>query len=182
MNTKTLHPNTQTLLSAWERMRAAPDQTGHGPSTDQHADLIEYLFVIELSDDGVWAFRNAGDQMSTLLGRELGDHDYLDFWTGHDREMLAAFLHAVHESRQPGIVKARGETLNGQRIDIEMTLAPLTSLRPGRQSARILGLYQTLGATKLLAGRPIWRHRLTAVFPPDIQPDPPRLRLVASND
>ena len=182
MNTKALHPNTQTLLSAWERISAAPGETGHGPRSSQHPDLIDCLFVIERSDDGVWAFRNAGERMSNLLGRELTEHNYLDFWRGHDRSMLTSFLMSVHESRQPGILKASGETLTGERIDIEMTLAPLTSLKGQSPRMRLLGLYQTLHGAEVLKGRPVWRHRLTAIFPPDTRDEEPHLRLVANND
>jgi len=182
MNVKTLHPNTQTLLSAWQRMSAAPAQVGHGPSTKDHPDLVDCLFVIERDEDGTWLFRNAGERMARLLGRELAEHDYLDFWTGPDRNMLLAFLSSVHESRLPGILKARGETLTGQRIDIEMTLAPLTSLQPNSRKVRLLGLYQTLGGAGMLMGRPVWRHRLTAIYPPDVRSEPVRLKLVANND
>lgn len=182
MNTKALHPNTLTLLSAWERISAAPDEKSVGPRTSQHPDIVECLFVIERSDDRVWSFRNVGDRMSHLLGRGLGEHDYLNFWTGHDRDMVTAFLSGVFESRQPGIVRASGETLTGERIDIEMTLAPLHSskVRPGQQ--RLLGLYQTLHGSEVLKGRPVWRHRVTAIFPPDMRNEPPHLRLVTSND
>lgn len=182
MNVKTLHPNTQTLLTAWDRMREAPLSAGHGPKAAQHPDLIDCLFVIERSNEGAWAFRNAGERMSRILGRELAQHDYLDFWTGHDRQMLAGLLESVHESRLPGILTARGETLTGQRIDIEMTLAPLTGLQAQHNSPRLLGLYQALGGDGLLRGRPVWRHRLTAIYPPDTQIEPATLKLVANND
>ncbi len=182
MDSKTLHPNTRTLLSAWDRINADPTQSRRGPSTSDHPDLIDCLFVIERNDDGVWAFRNAGKRIARLLGRELAEHDYLDFWTGHDRTMLASFLAAVHETRLPGILKARGETLTGQRIDIEMTLAPLTRLQASPGNVRLLGLYQTLGGDNMLMGRPVWRHRLTAIFPPDAGCEPAQLKLVASND
>ncbi len=181
MKSRPLHPNTRTLLSAWDRMKAAPSEAGHGPSTSDHPDLVDCLFVIERTDEGVWAFRNAGERMSSLLGRELAAHDYLDFWTGHDREMLTSFLSSVHESKLPGILHARGETLTGQRIDIEMMLAPLTCLASIGGKVRLLGLYQTLGGAGLLQGRPVWRHRLTAIFPPDVTGDPVGLKLVANN-
>jgi len=182
MNMTALHPNTQTLLSAWERMSAAPAREGVGPNSAQHPDIIDCLFVLERHDEDVWAFRSAGDRMAHLLGRELAGHDYLDFWTGHDRQMLTAFLMAVHESRLPGIVQASGETLTGERIDIEMTLAPMTSLKGSSQQVRLLGLYQTLRGTEILKRRPVWRHRLTAIFPPDIRGDEPHLRLITNSD
>lgn len=182
MKNQTLHPNTKTLLKAWERMNAVPASGDAGPTTSEHPDLIEGLFVIERNSDGVWAFRNAGSRVSKLLGRELAEHNYLDFWTGHDRAMLTAFLESVFQARLPGILQARGETLTGQRIDIEMMLAPLTQSAGSGAPMRLLGLYQTLGGAGLLQGRPVWRHRLTAVFPPDAASEPVGLKLVANNN
>lgn len=181
MKRKPQHPNTQTLISAWERMNASPSLDDNSPSTTDHPDLIDGLFVIERSDDGVWAFRNAGTTVSGLLGRELAEHNFLDFWTGHDRAMLTSFLSAVFQARLPGIAHARGETLTGQRMDIEMTLAPLTQNMSSPTPMRLLGLYQTLGAAGILQGRPVWRHRLTAIFPPDVASEPAGLKLVANN-
>jgi len=182
MITHTKHPNTKTILSAWQRMTSASQSEEKGPRTSDHPDLIDRLFVLESSDDGAWLFRNAGKRISSLLGRELAEQNFLDFWKGHDREMLEGFLFSVQETHLPGILEARGETLTGQRVDIEMTLAPLASPRGSEPHQRLLGLYQTLSADDILHGRPVWRHRLTAIYPPDIRPEPAAIHLVASND
>lgn len=182
MNKKALHPNTLTLLSAWERMTTTDTSLEAGPKTSDHPDLIGSLFVIEQLDDDTWVFRNAGEHMSKLLGRELGDHNFPDFWTGHDRSMMLSFLSSVHQAQLPGVLKARGETLTGQRIDMEVTLAPLKRLSETSGKIKLLGLYQTLGGAGMLMGRPVWRHRLTAVYPPEFQEERARLKLVANND
>lgn len=182
MNTKKLHPNTQTLLTAWNSMQAKGHSSGRGPDAEKHPEIIDYLFVIERVEPHSWIFRNAGERMSDLLGRELGDHNYLDFWRGHDRQMLSGLLDSVNESRLPGIINARGETLSGQRIDIEMMLAPLSGLQTNVKQPRLLGLYQAVSGARALQGRPVWRHRLTAIYPPDVQSEPAMLKLVANND
>ncbi|MDJ0920940.1 MAG: PAS domain-containing protein [Henriciella sp.] len=182
MISNTKHPNTKTILSAWQRITSATNTDGQGPRTSDHPDLIDRLFVIESSQDGAWLFRNAGDRIASLLGRELAEQNFLDFWKGHDREMLEGFLFSVQETRLPGILEARGETLTGQRVDIEMTLAPLNGLPTSGSPQRLLGLYQTLSPDEVLRGRPVWRHRLTAIYPPDIRPEPAAIKLVASND
>ena len=182
MITHTKHPNTKTILSAWQRITSSSDSHAKGPRTSDHPDLIDRLFVLESSGDGAWLFRNAGARISALLGRELAEQNFVDFWKGHDREMLEGFLFSVQETRLPGILEARGETLTGQRVDIEMTLAPLAGLNRSASRQRLLGLYQTLSADEALRGRPVWRHRLTAIYPPDIRPEPAAIQLVASND
>ena len=182
MTTMPQHPNTKTLLSAWERMNEAPEVTGGVERASDHPDLLECLFVIERSDEGRWLFRNAGDQLSTLLGRDLGQHDCLDFWTGHDRVMVSSLIDSVRESRKPGILHATGETLTGTSVNIELTLAPLPPPSVKTNHARLLGLYQVLQPRPILKGRPVWRHRVTAVYPPKPDRQPAQLRLVANND
>ena len=56
-------------------------------------------------------------------------------------------------------------------------------VRPGGQTdtPRLLGLYQTLGGEPMLKGRPIWRHRISMLVPPDTRTEGPQLRLVATN-
>lgn len=176
------HPNTITLLSAWERMNEpTTEAVGSIPASD-HPDLLECLFVIEQSEEGRWLFRNAGDQLGKLLGRDLGEQDCLAFWTGHDRAMVEALIASVRESRKPGILTATGETLTGTQVDIELTLAPLPTPRASANQKRLLGLYQILQPEPVLQGRPVWRHRVTAMYPPCIDRQPPQLRLVANND
>ncbi|MCR9271288.1 MAG: PAS domain-containing protein [Henriciella sp.] len=178
----THHPNTETLLSAWARMNGAPSAPNEGARAADHPELLECLFVIERSDEGRWLFRNAGDQLGKLLGRDLGEQDCLDFWTGHDRNMVQSLIDSVRESRKPGILHATGETLTGTQVTIELTLAPLPTPRTDAAKNRLLGLYQILQAYPVLQGRPVWRHRVTAIYPPAIERQPSHIRLVASND
>lgn len=176
------HPNTLTLLSAWERMtETTAPQAGVERASD-HPELLECLFVIECSDEGRWLFRNAGTQLGQLLGRDLAEHDCLDFWTGHDRNMVSSLIASVRESRRPGIIQATGETLTGTQVNVELTLAPLPTSPTGSGLQRLLGLYQVVEPRSILKGRPVWRHRVTGVFPPSIDRPQSHLRLVASND
>lgn len=182
MTPTTHHPNTETLISAWERMTQSPDAVETTTKAADHPDLLECLFVIERSEEGRWLFRNAGDRLGALLGRELSAHDCLDFWTGHDRGMVRCLMDSVRESRTPGILQATGETLTGTQVNIELTLAPLPTPKKDMEQARLMGLYQVLEPHLVLKGRPVWRHRITAVYPPKIARQPAGLRLVASND
>ncbi|MEM6535165.1 MAG: PAS domain-containing protein [Pseudomonadota bacterium] len=181
MNEIARHPNTQMLLDAWDHMISEPDSPREIEPTRIHKDLVDSLFILE-QIDGAWIFRNAGQNLPDFLGRDLADQDFLKFWTGHDRALTETLLTATVNGRRPGFMHARGETLTGQRIDIEITLAPLLKLEKSDGPARILGLYQTLDSKQTLNGRPVWRHRITQLLPPDGEPYPPQIRLVASND
>ena len=179
---RTLHPNSQTLLTAWQRMNSTGTDAAEGPTTRDHPDLVARLFVIQDAGEGDWVFRTAGNQIQSSLGRQLADHNFLNFWVGHDRSMLELLLKTVIEERMPGIVRGRGESLTGERVDIELILAPLAQPANADGGVRVLGLYQTLGGEAFLRGRPVWRHRVTPIFPPDAGKPEPRLKLVASND
>lgn len=146
-----------------------------------HADLLDRIFVLEGLPDSNWRVRSAGESLPDLLGRELANHAFLDLWTGPDRTMMASFLDAIRLEGAPGVVRGRGETINGQRVELEITLMPLQNTSPGPAYSRMLGLYQTLGGEGMLGGRPIWRHRIAMLVPPLRRNPGPALQLVASN-
>ncbi len=181
MNQTSLHPNTQTLLSAWQRMVQAPSNDDIDPSSRLQPNIVEFLFVVERRDS-CWTFRNAGAAMSNILGRELADQNFLDFWSGYDQELVSTLMNAVAALKKPGFLTARGETLIGKRVDIELTLAPLLGQQSKAGQERLLGLYQILDDSADLGGRPVWRHRLTSLSPPDLTTEFPGLRLVGEND
>ncbi|WP_335611945.1 PAS domain-containing protein [Hyphomonas oceanitis] len=184
MQDRSLHPNTRILVDAWRRMGRTPStNTVDDPRVAEHPELMTQLFVVQHSREYGWLFRTAGQGLSGLLGRDLTNHDFLQLWSGPDREMMAHFMEAVRFDGAPGIIRGRGETLTGQRVEVEITLMPL--VRPGsgahNDTPRLLGLYQTLGGEPMLKGRPIWRHRISMLVPPDTRSEGPQLRLVTAN-
>lgn len=178
---RSIHPNTRVLLDAWRRMQANPN--GHaleGPDVRDHASLVERIFMVERREDLSWLVRTSGPALNALVGRNLVNANYLDLWTGPDRAMMAAFMESIRFDGAPGVVRGRGETLNGERVELEISLMPLTA-DPGRSPRqRMLGLYQTLGAETALLGKPVFRHRISMLVPPDTRRTGPQLRLVAN--
>lgn len=162
-------------------MVSQPDGNSKVEKPTMEKTLIDCLFVLEFRDNA-WVFRNAGSTLGNFLGQELADQDFLNFWTGHDRIMASTLLTATHDGRRPGILRARAETLVGRRIDLELTFAPLMPQTGKSSYPRLLGLYQTLEDARILNGRPVWRHRITEILPPDTSTGTPQIRLVASND
>lgn len=183
MTSTSVHPNTELLLQAWQKLDDPDIDPSGSPLTRNHPDLIEALFVLERNHDGLWVFRNAGRALEVFLGRSLQEHDFVPLWTGYDKDMMSAFLSSVLQNRLPGIVRATGETLNGQTVQIEMAFTPISrQMSPSDKTDRLLGLYQVLGQEGALNGRPVWRHRLTALHPPVARDAEPRLKLVANNN
>ena len=178
---RSIHPNTRILLDAWRRMQADPQSHGlTGPDAMDHENLLDRIFVVEQREDQSWLVRTSGTTLNALIGRNLVNKNYLDLWTGPDRAMMAAFLEAIRFDGAPGVVRGRGETLTGERVELEITLMPL-SIESGRSPRlRMLGLYQTLGGEPMLLGQPVFRHRIWMLVPPDTRKLGPQLRLVAN--
>lgn len=159
----TAHPNTQAILEAWRRLslgEAAADE----PSTHDYPDLIGRLFVLHHVDDLDYSFRRVDQMLERLFGRQLGDHNFLSLWNEPDRRLVTAALQSAASDRGPALIRARGETLLGRRIDLEFVLAPL--LRGDRFPRRFLGLCQSMRNEEMLNGRPLRRLQALALFPP----------------
>ncbi|MEE9380782.1 MAG: PAS domain-containing protein [Hyphomonadaceae bacterium] len=177
---KKTHPNTQTMLDAWRRMATSPSEMATGPQANQYPELLTRLFVLQRTQAGHWDFRSCGEDLPGLLGRDLAEYSFTNLWTKADKAMIAATLDAIFDGDAPGLLRARGETITGKQVLLEIPLAPIST--PKGRTARILGLYQTLGGEPMLGGRAIRKHTLTALFPPNIRTEDTHIRLVASND
>lgn len=179
---KSIHPNTRVLLDAWRRMQSEPDaHVFDGPRAAEHEALIDRLIVLELMDDRAWLIRSSGEAVNALVGRSLANQNFTNLWTGPDRVMVSAFLDAVRIDGGPGVIRGRGETLSGQRVELEVTVMPLNAGTSKSPRTRMLGLYQALGSEAALGGQPVFRHRVSMLVPPDTRQAGPKLKLVASN-
>ena len=142
MHDRSIHPNTRIMLEAWKRMSVDPaSEEDRTPRANDHPDLITNIFMIQSTQDGAWIFRTAGDGVSQLLGRTLPNHDFLALWTGPDRSMVSGLLDAVRLDSAPGVIRGSGETLTGQRVEVEITLMPLAQSSVDGNVTRFLGLY-----------------------------------------
>lgn len=170
------HPNTQAVLDAWRRLSEG-QVNEDGPTTDDYPGLVGRLFVLNHIGDGDYSFRRVGYSLERLFGRVLTEHNFLSIWNEPDRRLVSAALAAASADRGPALVRARGETLNGRRVDLEFVLAPLFARRGS--SPRFLGLCQSMSSEDYLGGRPLRRLQAVAVFPP--APDHhPAIRIVSS--
>ena len=170
------HPNTQAVLDAWRRLSDG-QLSDDGPTTDDYPGIVGRLFVLNHVADRDYAFRRVGYALERLFGRVLAEHSFLSIWNTPDRILVSAALATAVADRGPALIRARGETLDGRRVDLEFALAPLTGRNgPGD---RFLGLCQTMSNEDGLAGRPLRRLQAVAIYPP--APDTrPAMRLVSS--
>lgn len=170
------HPNTQAMLDAWKRLTEG-EHSPDGPTTDEYPGLVNNLFVINHVAERDFAFRRVGSALDRLFGRQLTEHDFLSIWNEPDRRLVAAGISMAVKDRGPTIIHARGETLAGKRLDLELALAPL--LNEENAPRRFLGLCQAITPEEILGGRPLRRLQVLAIFPP-APPMRPAIRIVAS--
>jgi hypothetical protein len=170
------HPNTEAVLDAWRRL-ATGDIHGVGATTDDYPDVVGSLFVLNRIEAGDFSFRRVGCSIDRLFGRPLADHNFLSLWSEPGRSLVSAAFASARSDRAPAIVHARGETLDGRRIDLEFALAPLVDMAgpPGR----FLGLCQPMTPVAALGGRPLHRLQVVAVYPPSPTIEP-AIRIVSS--
>jgi hypothetical protein len=176
MEAMKIHPNTEVVLDAWKRL--ADGRLAHGASTADDAALVGSLFVLNHIDERDFPFRRCGVALERLFGRQLEDYNFLSIWCEGDRRLVAAGLGLARRDHGPVLIRARGETLVGKRIDLEFALAPL--FRENDASIRFLGLCQPLTPEDVLDGRPLRRLQALAIYPP-ATPKEATIRIVTSN-
>ena len=94
-------------------------------TTDDYPGLVGRLFVLNHVADGDYSFRRVGYSLERLFGRQLTEHNFLSIWNEPDRQLVSAALCTATPDRGPALIRARGETLTGRRVDLEFALAPL---------------------------------------------------------
>ncbi|MDZ4761456.1 MAG: PAS domain-containing protein [Alphaproteobacteria bacterium] len=171
------HPNTEAVLDAWRRLSGGHDHDS-GPTTDDYPGLVGRLFVLSRVSERDYPFRRVGHELERLFGRALDEHNFLSLWNEPDRFLVSAALGSARADRGPALVRARGETLDGRRLDLEFALAPL--LGSVGSPGRFLGVCQSTTPDVALAGRPLRRLRAIAVYPPAPPRDHADIRLVSS--
>ena len=168
------HPNTLAVLDAWRRLSDGDTWTD-GPTTDDYPGLVGRLFVLNRVADQDYSFRRVGHALERLFGRQLAEHSFLSLWSEADRDLVSATLASATLERGPALLRARGETLTGKRVELEFALAPLSS----RTGTRYLGICQAMTSEESLGARPLRRLQAIAVYPPAPE-EQPAIRVVSS--
>ncbi|MEO0882129.1 MAG: PAS domain-containing protein [Pseudomonadota bacterium] len=180
MPTTNMHPNSQAMLDAWQRMNATPEDLSGGPSAHDYPGLLGCLFILQGGGIGNLPFRVAGDDLAELFGRNLIGSNFLELWSDEDRPLLVALVEKIVSERRPGLVRGQGKVGKRKSVGVEVVFAPLDRAPGGRD--RILALYQILQDDADAQDAFIGEHKLTALFPPEPEQKRAELRLVACND
>ncbi|MBU6319488.1 MAG: PAS domain-containing protein [Alphaproteobacteria bacterium] len=171
------HPNTRAVIDAW-RSLGSGKPAASGASAEDYPGLVGRLFVLHRLSNVDFCFRRVGATIDQLFGRVLADHNFLSLWKEPDLSLVSAALEAARADRGPALIQARGESLDGKRLNLEFALAPL--LAGAEPPSRFLGLCQSLSPERALGGRPVRSMKVVSLYPPAPAPDYASIRLVSS--
>jgi hypothetical protein len=146
------HSATQRLIDYWRSRSvdaAVPARASVSPA--DFAELMPQVFILGRTFTGVYPMRLAGGFVSDLHGRDLRRLNGLVLWTERDRSRLQTALEEARRRPEP-IVALAEVVSDAGAIGMEVLFAPLAG--PNGEADRFLGLYQPLGLTARLQGRP----------------------------
>jgi hypothetical protein len=146
------HPNTELLIDYW-RARSVngtlPSRRDIDPA--DFAWMAPQVFMLGRVMSGIYPLRLVGGFVADLHQRDLRQQNGLSLWSERDRSRLQTALEEAR--RRPAPVVAQAEALaDGASLGMEVLFAPLAGVEGGPD--RFLGLYQPLGMTARLQGRP----------------------------
>ncbi|WP_075215728.1 PAS domain-containing protein [Mongoliimonas terrestris] len=151
------HAATRMLYDYWSRLRGrrtAPARYEIEPGDIRH--ILGDTFILEAQDRGTYGFRLAGTRLCAAYCRELKGRNFLDMWTGKDREAIACMLAAIVEDGAAAVVGLEAHNERGQKMPVEIMLLPLR--HDGPRHTRILGCYAPLDQPYWLGLHPVVRQ------------------------
>jgi hypothetical protein len=151
--------NPQILYRYWNDVRAgrlAPLRLEIEPS--RIAGILSETFMLERLDAANYQYRLAGTRLCELFGSELRGANFLDGWSGPDREVLERQLATLCEQGAVVVLTMEGSVDTRQRVELEVVLLPL--LHGGNRVARIIGAMSASSAPHWLHSDPLRSRRL----------------------
>jgi hypothetical protein len=156
------HAATRMLYDYWTRLRGnrtAPARTEIEPGDIRH--ILGDTFILEAADRQTYGFRLAGTRICAAYCRELKGRNFLDLWTGKDREAVASLLAAIVEDGAAAILGLEAQNERGQSVPVEIMLLPLK--HQGPHHTRILGCYAPLSQPYWIGLNPVVRQPVVSL-------------------
>ena len=148
------HAASRELYAYWDERRGsrpAPERADIEPGAIRH--VLGDAFILGLDARAGHRFRLAGTRICALFGRELKSESFIGLWTAASQPTITSLM-TILESEQVGTVAGvTARNTDGELIDLELLLLPLSSTRPSL--ARALGVLAPLETPHWLGLRPI---------------------------
>lgn len=137
------HPSSRALFAYWDAqrgLRAAPERADIDPAAIRH--ILADTFVLAADFSGACRFRLAGTRICSLFVRELKDQPFLGLWNEASLASMRELTDIVEQESLGVVAGATGVTAQGDTIDLELLLLPLS--RRGHARVRALGVLAPL--------------------------------------
>jgi len=132
------HSSIRELFDYWNErrgLRAAPERGDIEPGAIRR--VLADTFMLGFDGTSDHAFRLAGTRVCAAFGRELKGQAFVGLWAAEGKELIRDLLAVVAQETIGVVASARGENTEGESLDIEVLILPLS--HHSRTRARLLG-------------------------------------------
>ena len=125
------HAASRELYAYWEEKRGArpaPERTDIEPGAIRA--VLADAFILALDRRARHPIRLAGTRMCALFGREIKGESFLDLWDSTNRPTMEGLLSILSDECTGTVAGATGQNENGESVELELLLLPLSIRRP----------------------------------------------------
>jgi hypothetical protein len=148
------HAASRELYAYWQEKRGtrpAPERTAIEPGAIR--GVLADAFILALDRSAGHPIRLAGTRMCALFGREIKGESFLDLWASTNRPTIEGLLSILSDECTGTVAGAAAQNENGQSVELELLLLPLSIRRP--IFARAIGVLAPLNIPLWLGASPI---------------------------
>ena len=126
---RTTRPCDQRALGEERRrFQRSPERTEIEPGAIR--GVLADAFILALDRGSGHPIRLAGTRLCALFGREIKGKSFLDLWTSTSRPTMEALLSILSDECTGTVAGATGQNENGESVELELLLLPLSIRRP----------------------------------------------------
>jgi hypothetical protein len=148
------HAASRKLYAYWDERRGkrpAPERAEIEPGAIRQ--VLSDAFILALDGGAGHPFRLAGTRVCALFGRELKSEPFIGLWAAASQPTIADLITILDEERVGTVAGVTAQNGNGEPIDLELLLLPLSSTRPSL--ARAIGILAPLKVPNWLGSSPL---------------------------
>jgi len=148
------HPASRELYAYWEERRgkrSAPERADIEPGAIRQ--VLSDAFILALDSAAGHPFRLAGTRVCALFGRELKGEPFIGLWAAASQPIVCDLLAILDDERVGTVAGASAQSTEGEPIDLELLLLPLSASRPSL--TRTIGILAPLKTPQWLGSRPL---------------------------
>jgi hypothetical protein len=148
------HPASRELYAYWQELRGrrpAPERSEIEPEAIR--GILSETFILALERPARYPFRLAGTRVCALFDRELKGVPFLELWDETSRRTLVDLLAILADEWVGTVAAVSAHNTEGQAIDLELLLLPLSATRPVLQ--RSIGVLAPMTATPGIGASPL---------------------------